>query len=614
MTDYFFLIFWFYFFPFVWLIVFLKKTLFWIWLWQLKEYHLGRFLDHFRTEKGKKLFLNWLFFVKVFLFVTVLIFLIKIDDLIILYILKKYQTLIRLVILYLGYFPYFVLILFFLETLKILADIAIKRLKKPVLTEKTILLISLNFLLAIAFLVYNLRDLPFLTAFFGFPNMDLLFDFSFWLLLFDILAPFTISLTVLFSQPFFVFFRNQTLIGKARAKREKFKDLIVIGITGSYGKTSTKEFLATILSEKYKVLKTKEHQNSEVGISQCILNDLRSEHQIFVCEMGAYNKGGIKFLCEIAKPKIGILTGINEQHMATFGSQENIIKTKFELIESLPEQGIAILNWDNKFIKSKVKASASAKTSADREKSKFKVKSQKLCSTKEKVDFWAENIMAGEDWIAFDVLSKEGEKGSLKLGLFGVQNIENLLMAIACARELGMSFDEILRACEKIESWQGGMKLKRRVNGIDIIDATYSANPKGVLLHLDYLKLWRGKKIIVMPCLIELGRASREIHEKIGKKIGETCDLAIITTKDRFKEIKKGAISAGANRENILFLENPKDIFEKLKPYCLPAGVSTKAGGEGNVILLESRVPKQLIEHLTYLKRESPVRIGRDGA
>ena len=127
---------------------------------------------------------------------------------------------------------------------------------------------------------------------------------------------------------------RKNLINKAKQKRLKFKNLLVIGITGSYGKTSTKEFLATILSEKYKVLKTKEHQNSEVGVSQCILNDLKPEHEIFVCEMAAYNRGGIKLLCDIVKPKIGILTGINEQHMATFGSQENIIKTKYELIES----------------------------------------------------------------------------------------------------------------------------------------------------------------------------------------------------------------------------------------------------------------------------------------
>ena len=89
-------------------------------------------------------------------------------------------------------------------------------------------------------------------------------------------------------------------------------------------------------------MKTKEHQNSEVGISQCILNDLEPKHQIFICEMGAYNRGGIKLLASIAKPKIGILTGINEQHLATFGSLENIIKTKYEVIESLPSDGLAI--------------------------------------------------------------------------------------------------------------------------------------------------------------------------------------------------------------------------------------------------------------------------------
>ncbi len=125
---------------------------------------------------------------------------------------------------------------------------------------------------------------------------------------------------------------------------------MVIGITGSYGKTSTKEILYTILAEKFgenKVLKTKEHQNSEVGVSQCILNDLKPEHKIFVCEMASYNRGGIKLLCDIAKPKIGILTGINEQHMSTQGSQENIIKTKYELIESLPQDGLSIFNGEN---------------------------------------------------------------------------------------------------------------------------------------------------------------------------------------------------------------------------------------------------------------------------
>ncbi|GAI48689.1 unnamed protein product, partial [marine sediment metagenome] len=130
---------------------------------------------------------------------------------------------------------------------------------------------------------------------------------------------------------------------------EQFKNLLVVGITGSYGKTSTKEFLATVLSKRFNVLKTKEHQNSEIGISRCILNELKPEHKVFIVEMGAYGKGGIKLLCDIAKPKIGILTGMNEQHLALFGSQENIIKTKYELIENLPSDGMAIFNGNNKY-------------------------------------------------------------------------------------------------------------------------------------------------------------------------------------------------------------------------------------------------------------------------
>ena len=109
------------------------------------------------------------------------------------------------------------------------------------------------------------------------------------------------------------------------------------------------------------------------------------------------------------------------------------------------------------------------------------------------------------------------------------------------ARELGMTEEEISKGVNKIENKFGGIKIKKGINGINIIDATYSANPDGVIAHLEYLKNFSGKKIIVMPCLIELGKASKEVHRRIGKKIAEVCDLAIITTKDRFKEIKEGS-------------------------------------------------------------------------
>lgn len=326
---------------------------------------------------------------------------------------------------------------------------------------------------------------------------------------------------------------RRIFINKAKQKRAKFKDLLVVGITGSYGKTSTKEFLAAILSDKFKVLKTKEHQNSEVGVSQCILNELKPEHEIFVVEMAAYNTGGIKLLCGIAQPKIGVITGINEQHMATFGSQENIIKTKYELIECLPSDGTAFFNAKNKYCLELY------------DKTKLNKK-----------------FLYGQNTTFF------GE--------------ENLLGAKAVAKELGMTEEEISKAAAKIGNKFSGIQLKNGINGISIIDATYSANPDGVLAHLEYLKKFSGKKIIIMPCLIELGKVSKEVHQRIGKKIAEVCDLAIITTKDRFKEIKKEA------GDTAVFLENPKEIFDKIKNFAKPE----------NVILLESRVPPELITSL----------------
>jgi UDP-N-acetylmuramoyl-tripeptide--D-alanyl-D-alanine ligase len=522
----------------LWFIRTTKSILFWFYLWQLKEYHTGRFLDHFRTEKGKKLFLN-----KILLFKIICIPIFFVYPL----------------------FVFFVLFIIYLtEAAKGLLDFLRKRIKKPVLTKKTAFLILISLLIEILFIFILLGYTPNITS------------FLFWLLVFDILTPVIASIIILFFQPLTVLFRNQ-IIKKAKEKRAKFKDLIVVGVTGSYGKTSTKEFLATILSEKYKVLKTKEHQNSEVGISQCILNDLKPEHEIFIVEMGAYNRGGIKLLCDIAQPQHGILTGINEQHMATFGSLDNIIKTKYELIESLPRLGFAVFNGDNKYC---------------RELHRKAPVSKRICYTTFSAlahevvggDFWTSKIKADKESIYFKVFSRWGEIGEFKVNVVGEHCAQNVLMAAIVAKEVfGMTLDEIAKAAQKIKPEQGGVKLIKNKDGLNIVNSTYSANSDGVISHLEYLKVWPGKKVIIMPCLIELGWVSEEIHKIIGKKIAEVCNLAIITTKDRLKEIR------GATGEKAVFLESPKKIFEKIKEFCSP----------GDVILLEGRVPNQLIKQLT---------------
>jgi len=526
----------------LWFIWELKYILFWLYLWQLKEYHIGRFIDHFRTNKGKRLLFS---FEQTFKFVLLLF-------------LSLNNELIDFIIGILTF-------VYAAEALIVFRGIFTRSFKKPVITFKTL------FLIALAFSGYGLIL---------FTNLYK----PFWLLTFDILTPLIISVIVLFFQPFFVYVRNIKL-KKAKDFIEKVKPLgglKVIAITGSYGKTSTKEFLTTILSKKFRVLSTKDHQNSEVGIANCILNDLKPSHQIFIAEVGAYNKGKVKEVCNILKPKIGIVTGVNEQHLALFGSLENLLSGEggVELAEFLEKDGLLVVNGDNKYCLDLVK--------------RFNGK-EKIYAVANKIldaDIWSDEISVHRNNISFVATDKSGNMTHFDAKVLGRQNVQNLLGAILIAKELGMSFGEISEACKSIKPEQAGMILKQGKHGIDIIDSSYSANPDGVFADLDYLSIFQNKKIVVMPCLIELGKKSPEIHEKIGRKIGEVCDLAIITSKDYFKELKKGfnstILEKTGTQRKILLCDNPQEIYSAI----------TLFAKSGDAVLIEGRVPKNLLDLL----------------
>ncbi|MCD6550397.1 UDP-N-acetylmuramoyl-tripeptide--D-alanyl-D-alanine ligase [bacterium] len=518
---------------FLWSIIFAKELFLWIWLWQLKEYHIGRFKAHFQTENGRKLIRQNLALIKLFVLAGL--------------------------VFYPKIFPYFVVALFSVEVLFILVRIFQKKFRIPKITKKTFVLLSVGFLFEISF-IYSILGAWTAQKF-----------FYLYLVFLDMIAPLFISGIVIGFEPFAISWRKK-IIARATEKRKQFKDVVVIGITGSYGKTSTKEFLAKILSEKFNVLKTEKHQNSEVGISFCVLNNLRKEHQVFVCEMGAYEKGGIKLLTDIVQPQIGILTGINQQHLATFGSLENIKKTKFELIESLPTDGLAILNGSNKYCRELFD----------------QIKIRKKITGK---DIKAENVVTEKDRLLFEV-SLDNEKIQFQVPLLGEHWIDNVLMATLAAKELGMSLREIAKACQKIKPMEGMMRLVKTDKNFNVIDATYSANPDGVIAHLNYLKVWQGKKAIIMPCLIELGDQAAEIHRRIGKEIGRVCDLAIVTTKDYFYYLKEGALESGLKDDQVVLEEKPEAIFEKIKDFQ----------GKEDVIILESRVPLSFQERIGIKK------------
>jgi len=526
---------WFIIFLILLIIVLAKRILFWTYLWQLKEYHFKRFLDHFRTGQGRQIFLNVFIGIKLLLVVTLLI---------------------RPNLFQWAF--YLLLFIYLSEILKFGLEIFKKRFLKPSLTAKAILII----LLSAGMIVLMIAFTPL--------KMSLSLALVFILLL-DTFSFVIVSVFVVCFWPITNFFQKR-LLKKAAKKIQARNNLTVIAITGSYGKTTTKELLYAILSQKFNVLKTRDHVNAEIGIAKTILNELKDQ-EIFIVETGAYERGKIRQVCKVIRPGIGILTGINQQHLATFGNQDNIVKAKFELIDSLPENGLAFLNIDNEFIQAK---------SADW---KYKVRNKILIGSQAGLaNIWAEHITSQKDKFSFVLKTKEGQVVDFQINMPGAHNVTNVLLAIAVSHHLGLSYEQIAQMLLNTQFKQKAIDIKKGKDGLTIIDASYSANPDGVFSALGYLGLWDTKNILVMPSLIELGSASKDVHFKIGQKIAAVCDLAIILKTDHFKSIKDGAVSAGMPAEKVLYIPNIQEVYQKIREYS----------ASGDTIMLEGRVPEKL--------------------
>lgn len=518
----------------LWSIRTTKNILFYLYLWQLKEYHVGRFIDHFRTEKGKKVLLNYIVFAKIICLIILAIY------------------------VFFGFsHPYFIFlvsafvaIIYALESINFLLAVWRNSFKRPIFTKKSILLVIVALASEVVFFYWTAA------------MSKNIYVLIFWMIFFDIWLPVIVSAIVLFFQPFVVLMRK-IVLRRAKNKLSKNKNLKVIGITGSFGKTSTKEFLATILESKYKVLKTKAHQNSEIGIASCILTELKPEHEIFIVEMGAYNKGKIREVSDIVRPEIGIITGTNEQHLALFGSIENLISAEggIELAEYLPKNSLLIVNADSRLI-----SAIKSRMPKDREKIFVSLN-------------MAENIFIEPKCVSF---SAKG--ANFKVNVAGAFNIVNILMAIEVALKLKLSLNEISESAKNIKMEQGSINVIENKNGVVFLDSSYSANPDGVIADLDYLNVYSQKKILIMPSLIELGPATKEAHQRIGKRISEVCDLAIITTKDSFKDIKDGA----GNFNELYLIENPQKAVEKINEFCQ----------RGDAVLFEGRIPTEIVVNL----------------
>lgn len=384
-----------------------------------------------------------------------------------------------------------------------------------------------------------------------------------------IISPFVNTLLVGLLYPFTQLSKGRKLAA-ANRKIAQMQGLKVIGITGSYGKSSVKEFLSQILEKKFNVLKTPGNTNTEIGVAEVVLRSLKPEHQVFIVEAGAYKIGEIKKIAEMVKPRIGIITAVKDAHLGLFGSLENIKKAKFELIEALPEFGVAIFNNDN----------AGSAELAGRAKNKV-IRYGK----NEGSDLKAEKLEASVDGVSFEV---KGVK--FQAPLPGLQNVSNILGAMAAALELGMKLEDLVEPIAGAKLRDHTLTVKKVSAELVLVDDTYNANPDGVIAGLDYLSLYKEwQKVVVFPGMLELGEKTDDEHQRVANKMTDICDLVVLTSRDFDQPVLK--IFEEKKYTNYChYIENQAGIVELLKE---------KSADKKTVILFVSRGSELVIKKLS---------------
>lgn len=359
---------------------------------------------------------------------------------------------------------------------------------------------------------------------------------------------------------------NNWYVRDAARKLAAHKDLVIIGVTGSYGKTSTKNFLYRILSEKYNTLITPGNYNTTMGVVRTIREYLKPHHQVFIVEMGAKQTGDIKEICDLVHPTIGIVTSVGQMHLETFKTFGNIQRTKFELVCSLPSDGLGVINEDSEGIATYGDIPTGCRIA------RYGVKSSD-------VDYRAENLSFSSSGTDFDVNGVH-----FHTSLVGDCNILNILAAIAVGDALGVSARQQQIAVSKLQQVEHRLSVSVK-GGMTILDDAYNSNPEGARMALDVLdrmKLPQGaKRIVVTPGFVELGSRQQEEDRLLGREAARVADILIIVNRYNREAILSGAREEGMPEDRIICADNLAQAVRSISTLASP----------GDAILYENDLP-----------------------
>lgn len=339
---------------------------------------------------------------------------------------------------------------------------------------------------------------------------------------------------------------NNHYINDAKRMLKQSPNLLVIGITGSYGKTSVKYFLSTLLQAKYNVLITPESYNTPMGVVKTIRSELKPIHDIFVCEMGARNIGDIKELCDIVHPTHGIITSIGPQHLESFLTIDNIIKTKFELADGLPKEGMVFLNGDNEYILGKEGLNNPIYYSTDNPNGGYR----------------ASDIKVSSKGTEFTVITPSNEKAQFQTKLLGSHNVVNIVAAIAVSNSLGIPLEDLTIPVRRLQPVEHRLQLIEKGGNLTIIDDAYNSNPVGSKAALDTLALFDGLRILITPGMVELGTQEDYYNGEFGKQAATRCDYVILVGKKQTEAIQNGLLGAGFDKTKLYVTDHFEDAIK----------------------------------------------------
>ncbi len=359
---------------------------------------------------------------------------------------------------------------------------------------------------------------------------------------------------------------NRGFYNEAKKILADMPHLTIIGITGSYGKTSTKHYLYRILSEKYNVIMTPGSYNTPMGVIRTVREMMKPYYDIFIVEMGAKQIGDIKEICDLVAPSIGIVTAVGEQHLESFKTIENVQRTKFELIDALPSDGLGILNNDFPYVASRPVTN---------------VPVLRYALEAGKADYHVEDIVYDEVETRFTIVGG-GYRLPLTTQLVGDCNLSNLMAAVIAALHLNVPEEAIRYAVNRIEQVEHRLNIKRAPGGLSIIDDAFNSNPDGARMALDVLRRVRAtRRIVITPGMIELGNKQAEYNRRFGEQMAKVADYVMVVGSYNRDDILEGLQAGGMKVEGVFCADSFATAQARL----------VEIARAGDVVLYENDLP-----------------------